>query len=54
MIKVNTVELGYNELGYNELGYSELPVKANKKLYLVGLGEVSLVFSWLYWTEPRL
>ncbi len=29
------------KLGYNELGYSELPVKANKKMFLVGLGELT-------------
>jgi hypothetical protein len=39
---LNTVKLGYNELGYNEL-----PVIANKKMSLVGLGDLTSLFSWL-------
>jgi hypothetical protein len=40
--KSNTVKLGYNELGYNEL-----PVIASQKKSLVGLGDLTLLFSWL-------
>ncbi len=34
------------KLGYNELGYNELPVKANKKISLVGSGELHMAVSW--------
>ena len=39
---VDTVKLVYNELGYNEL-----PIIANKKKSLVGLGDLTSLFSWL-------
>jgi hypothetical protein len=41
-LKTNTVKLGYNDLGYNELS-----LIANKKLSLVGLGNFTILFSWL-------
>jgi hypothetical protein len=36
VINIYTVKLGYNELGCNEL-----PLIANKKISLVGLGELT-------------